>query len=62
MFHSMETRALSIWHHAARAYVVPEESDLAVAKFYHAGMLTGYKGFVKRISVDLMGPLYAKQP
>lgn len=62
MFHSMETRALSMWYHAARAYVVPEESDLAVAEFYHAGMLTGYKGFVKRISVDLMGPLYAKQP
>ena len=60
MFHSMETRALSIWYHAAKAYIVPEESELAVAEFYHAGMLTGYKGFVKRISVDLMGPLYAK--
>ena len=28
-----------------------EESELAVAEFYHAGMLTGYKDFVKRISI-----------
>ncbi|MDC3397074.1 hypothetical protein OAW57_00100 [Flavobacteriales bacterium] len=58
-FHTMETRALNIWYQAARAYFVPEESELAVAEFYHAGMLTGYKGFVKRISMDLMGPIYA---
>lgn len=58
-FHTMETRALNIWFQAARAYFVPEESELAVAEFYHAGMLTGYKGFVKRISMDLMGPIYA---
>ena len=38
-----------------------EESELAVAEFYHAGMLTGYKGFVKRISMDLMGPIYANE-
>ena len=60
-FHTMETRALNIWYQAARAYFVPEESELAVAEFYHAGMLTGYKGFVKRISMDLMGPIYAGQ-
>jgi hypothetical protein len=58
-FHTMETRALNIWYQAARAYFVPEESELAVAEFYHAGVLTGYKGFVKRISIDLMGPIYA---
>ena len=58
-FHTMETRALNIWYQAARAYFVPEESELAMAEFYHAGMLTGYKGFVKRISMDLMGPIYA---
>ena len=60
-FHTMETRALNIWYQAARAYFVPEESELAVAEFYHAGMLTGYKGFVKRISMDLMGPIYAEK-
>ena len=60
-FHTMETRASNIWYQAARAYFVPEESELAVAEFYHAGMLTGYKGFVKRISMDLMGPIYAGQ-
>ena len=60
-FHTMETRALNIWYQAARAYFVPEESELAVAEFYHAGILTGYKGFVKRISMDLMGPIYAGQ-
>ena len=60
-FHTMETRALTIWYQAARAYFVPEESELAVAEFYHAGILTGYKGFVKRISMDLMGPIYARQ-
>ena len=59
-FHTMETRALNIWYQAARAYFVPGESELAVAEFYHAGMLTGYKGFVKRISMDLMGPIYAQ--
>lgn len=59
--HTMETRALNIWYQAARAYFVPKESELAVAEFYHAGMLTGYKGFVKRISMDLMGPIYAAQ-
>ena len=58
-FHTMETRALNIWYQAARAYFVPEESELAMAEFYHAGMLTGYKGFVKRISIDLMGLIYA---
>lgn len=58
-FHTMETRALNIWYQAARAYFMPEESELAVAEFYHAGMLTGYKGLVKRISMDLMGPIYA---
>ena len=60
-FHTMETRALTIWYQAARAYFMPEESELAVAEFYHAGTLTGYKGFVKRISIDLMGPIYAGQ-
>ena len=60
-FHTIETRALNIWYQAARAYFVPEESELAVAEFYHAGILTGYKGFVKRISMDLMGPIYAGQ-
>ena len=35
------------------------ESELAVAEFYHAGMLTGYEEFMKRISMDLMGPIYA---
>ena len=60
-FHTMETRALNIWYQAARAYFMPEESELAVAEFYHAGTLTGYKGFVKRISIDLMGPIYAGQ-
>ena len=60
-FHTMETRALNIWYQAARAYFVPEESELAVAEFYHAGILTGYKSFVKRISMDLMGPIYAGQ-
>lgn len=45
---------LNIWYQAARAYFTPEESELAVAEFHHAGMLTGYKGFVKRISMDLM--------
>ena len=59
-FHTMETRALNIWYQAARAYFMPDESELAVAEFYHAGMLTGYKGFVKRISLDLMGPIYAE--
>ena len=58
-FHTMETRALNIWYQAARAYLVPDESELAVAEFYHAGMLTGYKGLVKRISMDLMAPIYA---
>jgi hypothetical protein len=57
--HTMETRALNIWYQAARAYFNQEESELAVAEFHHAGMLTGYKGFVKRISMDLMGPIYA---
>ena len=60
-FHTMETRGLNIWYQAARAYFMPEESELAVAEFYHAGMLTGYKGFVKRISMDLMGPIYANE-
>ena len=60
-FHTMETRALNIWYQAARAYFMPEESELAVAEFYHAGTLTGYKGFVKRISIVLMGPIYAGQ-
>ena len=60
-FHTMETRALNIWYQAARAYFTPEESELAVAEFHHAGMLTGYKGFVKRISMDLMGPIYTDQ-
>ena len=59
-FHTMETRALNIWYQAARAYFIPDESELAVAEFYHAGMLTGYKGFVKRISMDLMAPIYAQ--
>ena len=59
-FHTMETRALNIWYQAARAYFIPDQSELAVAEFYHAGMLTGYKGFVKRISMDLMGPIYAE--
>ena len=58
-FHSLETRALNLWYQAARAYFMPDDSELAVAEFYHAGMLTGYKGFVKRISLDLMAPLYA---
>ena len=58
---TMETRALNIWYQAARAYFTPEESELAVAEFHHAGMLTGYKGFVKRISMDLMGPIYTDQ-
>ena len=58
-FHTIETRALNIWYQAARAYFMPDDSELAVAEFYHAGMLTGYKGFVKRISMDLMAAIYA---
>lgn len=60
-FPTMESRALNIWYQAARAYFLPDESELAVAEFYHAGMLTGYKGLVKRISMDLMGPIYAEK-